>query len=275
MALLGAGDYTTNEFVEQRRTDIKKLIKENPTSIGQALMDNPDMVDETCLMVQEIAQDAEDDGKWYSASNLMWGALIVGGVLLGGAALAGLAMLAFAGTAAAGGALLSALTVPGLVFGAAESTYAITRARSAAADREALRASLLTGTGDAETATEFYQAMEEAQDAWIEAGLALGFTALDAAAFLRIARQMGSAAEATAYFRRLKRAARVMTTRDMRRIFRHVRPLVGKAKVQSMLNELLKLEDGVEFLNKIKNLDLDEAADLFRNGYVVCNRFCK
>lgn len=266
--------HNSETLVNARKSDLKKLISENPTSIGQALMDNPEMTDEACLMVQEIATDAEYEGSWRNWKKWMWAGLIVGGALLGVGALAGLAMLAFAGTAATGAAILSALTVPGLIYGAVETGYAVNKYRNAAAEREALRASLITGTADRQTANEFYRAMEEAQDAAIEAGLALGFTVLDAAAFLRIARQMGSAAEATRYFKRLARGANVMKSSEMRAIFRHVRPLVGKAKVQRMLDEMLKLEDGVEFLRKVKNLSLDEAADFFRNGYVVCNRFC-
>lgn len=262
-------------IVERRTEDLKEIIKNNPNSVGQALLENPELADEACFVMQDMAQEAKDDDHWLSASNLMWGALIVGGVLLGGAALIGLGMLAFAGTAAAGAAVLSSLTVPGLVFGVAESAMAVSRATTAAARRDELRASLLSGTTDQEGASEFYSAMDEAHNAWIEAGLALGFTALDAAAFMHVARQMGNINDARRYLSRVGTAGRKMaTSRKFRRMFSAIRPAIGKAKVQKFMDELLKLDDGLDFLNKIENLSIEEATELFRNGYVACTRFC-
>lgn len=262
-------------LVDARKEDIRTLIKENPTSVGQALMENPEMSDEACLMIQDIAQETVDDGKWYSPGNLMWGALIVGGVLLGGAALIGLGMLAFAGTAAAGGAILSSLVVPSLVLGVAETANATMRARSAAAEREALRESLITGTADAQTATEFYRAMETASDAWLEAGLALGFTILDAGAVMRIARNYTRAGEATRYFMRANRIGG-MVARDakLRTLFRGLKNSIGRAKITQVMEEIIKLEDGADFVRKLKNLNIDEAKELFENGAEVCTKFC-
>lgn len=262
---------SSESYMNDRKNDLKKLIKENPTSAGKVLLDRPELTEETCRIIQEIAKDTEASGKWYSPQNLMWGALIVGGVLLGGAALVGLGMLFFAGTAAGGAALLSSLTVPGLVFGVSESIYAGSRWRNASMERESLRRSLLVGTGDAQTATDLYSKMEEANEAMVELGVALGFSIIDAGAFIKMAKGFKSPAKATAYFDRLSKAGtKILISPKLKTIIKGV----PRKTSRKFFEELFKLEDGLNILKKIEKMDIEKARDFIKQAGKVCDELC-
>ncbi|MCF8059982.1 MAG: hypothetical protein K9K67_11845 [Bacteriovoracaceae bacterium] len=275
-----------DDIVENREASLKEIIKSNPVSVGQALMEKPGLASEACRIMRDIAKEqkenADSAGDWVTWRNV----LLVGGLALGGIAVVGLGALIIggglalatggvgAGVAAWGGATLSSIALPGLVYGVVETTDATYRWRQAAQERDALIESYMAGAGDDATVTEFFRAQEAAYNAAWEAGLAAGFTLLDAPAIMRVASLMDGA-QSLRYFKRVKDIFKqIEADPKLIRTLRNLRRSLGADKVSQVMKEITKLDEGLDYIKEIQKLNFEEAENLFTNAHRICQRSC-
>lgn len=272
-----------NDIIERRTDSLKDIIKHNPTSVGQALMAEPALAGEACAIMKDIAEEMEEDSEmsWLQIG------LLIGGLALGGVALIGVGALLLGGAAllvgaaatggaavAWGGSVLTALALPGLVYGAVEASEAAYRYNQANQDRQALLDSYLSGSGDAQTIGEYWAAEEAAGNAMWEAGLALGFTIFDLPAAIAIARTLDGV-QGARYLQRVSRVFNhIQGSRQLRNVLRGVKEAIGEASLRRVMKELSKFPEAVDYLRQIENLSPDEAVRLFRQGFRICERSC-
>ncbi len=276
-----------SNIVSNREENLTDLIKRNPASVGQLLMEEPGLASEACRIMRKVAEENEDeaDGSWLKT------ALLVGGLALGAVALVGVgaliigggAMLLGAGgaaTAAWGGAVLTSLAIPGLAYGAVEAGSAGYRWNQANQDRNALIGAYMAGGGDDGTVQEFFAAEEAASEAAWELGLALGFSVLDAPAAIAVARNLSripgiGLRGAREYLMDVSRMFNyVEGSPKLRSLFRGIKESMGINQFRQVFKEITKLDNGMAFMRKIEDLSLDEARELFRRAHTICERSC-
>lgn len=167
-----------------REDSIKDLIRHNPISAGQALLQNPEYSLLACKAIKDITRDDRDE-KVFNERAILIGAIgggllmatgvgaIAGGWLLTGSLTAGVA----AGTV--GGTILAATTTSALVLGGAESAYFSSKAWDDYNEVQSLDRSIIAESADRDSIVERRDELTEFKEARFDAALALGFTALD------------------------------------------------------------------------------------------------
>lgn len=271
-----------SDIVENREATLTELVKTNPTSVGQVLLNDPSLTGEACQIMRKVAQETKEDGEfsWVKA------ALLVGGLALGAIALVGIGALIVGGigimAGAAGGAAavawgsstLTMLALPGLVYGVAESTDAAVRWNQAQKDREAIAAAYFAGGSDEQAIGQYWNAVEDANNAAWELGLALGFTILDAPAVIGVARLMDGA-QGVKYLRDVSKMFNYIEgSRKLRNLFKGIKGSMNLADFRKVMKQITKLDNGLDYIKKIENLSLDEAKALFKTSHRICVRSC-
>jgi len=167
-----------------RKKSIKDLIRHNPISAGQALLQNPEYSSLACQAIKDITEDDRDE-KVFNERAILIGAIggglliatgvgaVAGGWLLTGSLTAGVA----AGTV--GGTILAATTTSALVLGGAESAYFSSKAWSDYNEVQSLDRSIIAESADSESIVERRDELTQFKEARFDAALALGFTAMD------------------------------------------------------------------------------------------------
>ncbi len=173
---------------KQRENDLKKLIKTNPSAVGQILAKNPAYSKTVCSLINQINTEDISDDKWNKA--FMWGGVIVGGALLvtgiGSAVGAGI----LAGTAS--GLALSSIATGAFWTATAFGVYEAGRYSKKALDyhNELIRTqnAFLSGSGDHYSMLEARDLLLNFEKERLSAFVALGFSAVDLGSLSNIAK---------------------------------------------------------------------------------------
>jgi hypothetical protein len=166
-------------ILDNRKRDIKRLVKTNPVAVGQLLATNPEYAQAICNAITDIESNDKTDEFWDDA--FFWGGIVVGGVLMvtglvvvGGAiiarSLATVAILKTVGTM---------VTVTGAVTGTIESTYYAKELAQAKYRIAVTEASFNSGNGDPESIIESKNYLKQFNEAKFNLAITLGFTAID------------------------------------------------------------------------------------------------
>ncbi len=185
-----AGDYPvwTNPHTV-RNTDLSRLLRVNPQTVGQVLISNPEYASLICGTIDTIAQRDESDAKWKEA--YIWGGAVVVGALLVTGVGSGAGAWLLAGTAkAATVATLSTIgtvsAAAGVTVGLVDGSYYLGRSINAANLQAQLEAAVMSGNSDKRGLQEARQALAEFNETKMHAILSLGMAPLDIAALVAV-----------------------------------------------------------------------------------------
>ena len=158
-----------------RDTDIKKLIKQNPASLGDVLIENPEYSDLTCSYIKSISR--HDDDSRLAKKYLTGGGsvlLVAGGVTGIAGWILGATTLATAGiTAVTSGLLLDSLYLTG------EAVNSLNESKE-------LKNSFYAGTGDKNTILEVEKSIDHFEDTKKNLAINIGLTAVGLTSFRSI-----------------------------------------------------------------------------------------
>lgn len=160
-----------NQMQSVRSMNLKELVKTNPAALGQVLLERPELTPVICNTINQIAQDEENQATWDSV--YLWGGLIVGGALLITGIGAGIGAVVLSGTMMAGTlvTVATASAIAGTAIGVGDALYSGNKSYQASNEALALRASLISQSGDQKTAMEADAKMEEAWSELASAGI--------------------------------------------------------------------------------------------------------
>lgn len=160
-----------NQIQSVRSMNLKELVKTNPAALGQVLLERPELTPVICNTINQIAQAEENQATWDSV--YLWGGLIIGGALLVTGVGAGIGAVVLSGTMMAGTlvTVATASAIAGTAIGVGDAIYSGSKSYQASNEALALRASLISQSGDQKTAMEADVKMEEAWSELASAGI--------------------------------------------------------------------------------------------------------
>lgn len=154
-----------------RNMDLKDLVKTNPAALGQILLDHPDWTPTVCEAIRQISDGEESQATWNEV--YFWGGIVVGSALLVTGIGAGVGAVVLSGTAVAT-TLTTVATVSaiaGTAVGVGDAVYSSGRAISSGLEARSLRASVVSGNGDAKTSAEAQAKVDQAWSELTSAGI--------------------------------------------------------------------------------------------------------
>ena len=165
--------------LENRKRDIKRLVKTNPVAVGQLLATNPEYAQSICNAITDIEKNDKTDEFWDDA--FFWGGIVVGGVLMvtGLAVVGGMIIARSVATVALLKTVGTMVTVTGAVTGSIESTYYAKELAQAKYRMAITETAFINGNGDSESIIESKNYLKEFNQAKFNLALTLGFTAID------------------------------------------------------------------------------------------------
>jgi len=173
-------------YLDNRRRDIKRLIKTNPAAIGELLASSPEYSSMVCDLIKEIEEDDDTDEAWDKV--FFWGGIVVGGALMvtGLVALGGVMLARTLASAALFKTVGSYVTVVGAVSGLGESAYFTKELAYAKLEMSLMEEAFMSGLGDEQNIIEAKESLKDFNEAKFNLALTLGFTAIDIAGFMAI-----------------------------------------------------------------------------------------
>lgn len=251
---------------DDRREQLKDMLRTHPVAAGRALMENPAQASLFCTLTKEI--EDEDRRRGTIKKVALWGGIIVGGA----AALTGIGAgvgAALIGSSAAGLATLGTVSLAvGLGVGVAETGYYASEAYRANQDYRDFQFAVLSGTSDREGVAEARQALRDNSEATTNAIIAGVFTLADVSA-LRALSHTGAGAAA---LRQMNQSMANMVRRaaanpKLSRLFASInREGREQGIIARLLMPLSRMDAGVQnrFLDKLADMPTDEAEQLIR-----------
>jgi hypothetical protein len=175
----GQGSNGVVSVLDNRKRDIKRLVKTNPVAVGQLLAKNPEYAQSICNAIADIESNDKTDEFWDDA--FFWGGIVVGGVLMvTGLVVVGGAIIARSvATVALMKTVGTMVTVTGAVTGSIESTYYAKELAQAKYRMAVTEASFNSGNGDSESIIESKNYLKNFNEAKFNLAITLGFTAID------------------------------------------------------------------------------------------------